>query len=189
MLFGLAVLPLLILADEYASGGLVRPWKALIEETGAWSMRFLVLTVCISPLIRLTGLTGLGSFRRMIGLFGAFYAAVHLLAWARQYGFDWPFLGDELFLRRYLTIGGIGVVLLVPLAATSADVMHRALGPARWARLHALIYPAVLAAFIHFAMARGFLRLEVMVDTVLLALAVAFRWAPWSGSKARGPAG
>jgi methionine sulfoxide reductase heme-binding subunit len=188
VLFGLAVLPLLILADEFASGGLVRPWKTIIEETGAWSMRFLVLTVCISPLIQLTGLAGLGSFRRMIGLFGAFYAAVHLLAWARQYGFDWPFLGNELLLRRYLSIGGIGVVLLIPLAATSADLMHRALGPTRWARLHTLIYPAVLAGFIHYAMARGFLRLEVMVDTVLLAGALTFRWAPRPRSKARGPA-
>ncbi len=187
-MFGLSLLPLILLADEFANGGLIRPWKTIIEETGAWSMRFLVLTLCISPLIRVTGLAGLGSFRRMVGLFGAFYAALHLIAWARQYGFDWPFLADELLLRRYLTIGAIGVVLLMPLAATSAEAAHRALGAGRWRRLHTLIYPAVLAGFIHYAMARGFLRLEVMIDTVLLAAALAFRWAPRLAPKARGPA-
>jgi sulfoxide reductase heme-binding subunit YedZ len=188
VVFALALMPALMLANDYAAGDLIRPWKAIIEESGAWSMRFLVLTVCLSPLLRLTGLAALGSFRRMIGLFGAFYAALHLVAWARQYGFDWAFLGDELIARRYLTIGGIAVLLLIPLAATSADLMHRTLGPVRWGRLHVLIYPTVLAAFIHYAMARGFLRLEVMVDTALLAVAFAFRFAPRPAPKARGRA-
>ncbi|HEX9461073.1 MAG TPA: ferric reductase-like transmembrane domain-containing protein [Alphaproteobacteria bacterium] len=187
VVFGLALLPAVILADDYAGGGLARPWKAIIEETGAWSMRFLVLAVCISPLIRLTGLTAFASFRRMIGLFGAFYAALHLVAWMRQYGFDWPFLAEELLSRRYLTVGGIAVLLLAPLAATSADVMHRVLGAVRWRRLHVLIYPTVIAAFIHFEMARGLLRLEVAADAVLLAVAFLLRRRA-GAAKSRAPA-
>ena len=164
-----------MLVQEYAQGTLARPWQAIIIETGDWSIRFLVAALCISPLMGLTGWRVLGNFRRMIGLFGAFYAALHVLAWMREYGFDWPFLGGELLARRYLTIGGIAVLLLIPLVATSADAVHRALGPARWRRVHRLMYPAVIAAFVHYAMARGILRVEVLVDGVLIGTALAAR--------------
>lgn len=174
-LFALSFAPLVLLAQDYAQGALARPWQAIIVETGDWSIRFLVAALCISPLIGATGWRVLGNFRRMIGLFGAFYAALHGLAWTREYGFDWPFLGDELLLRHYLTVGALAVLLLVPLAATSADIIHRALGPQRWRRVHTLMYPAVAAAFVHYAMARGILRAEVIVDGVLIGVALAMR--------------
>lgn len=174
-LFVLSIVPLALLGQDYADGALARPWQAMIVEAGDWSIRFLVIALCISPLIGFTGWRMLGNFRRMAGLFGAFYAALHVFAWTREYGFDWPFLTNELLARHYLTIGAIAVLLLVPLAATSADVAHRALGPARWRRLHQLMYPAVIAAFAHYAMARGFLRLEVLIDGVLIVLAISAR--------------
>ncbi len=174
VLFALALSPVLMLANDYLAGELARPWKEMIVETGAWSLRFLVLALCLSPLIRLTGWAALQSFRRMIGLFAAFYAALHILAWTREYGFDWSFLLDEIVARRYLTIGAAAAALLVPLAATSPTTMHRLLGPARWQRLHLLIYPAVIAAFVHYAMARG-LRAEVLIDAALICVAIAAR--------------
>lgn len=134
-----------------------------------------VAGLCLSPLARLTAQPGFLSCRRMIGLFGAFYAALHLAAWAREYGYDWPFLAGEIVLRRYLTIGAAGIALLMPLAATSTPVMHRRLGPVRWRRLHTLIYPAVLAGVVHYAMARGLGRVEVALDGVLLTLIFAYR--------------
>jgi sulfoxide reductase heme-binding subunit YedZ len=177
VLFVLALIPVANFIDGYVAGEFARPWRTLIQDSGEWSMRFLVLGLCMSPLVALTGLTGLHAFRRMIGLFGAFYAALHLFAWIRQYGYDWPFLTDEVLLRLYLSIGFIAVVLLVPLAATSPGFMHRLLGAARWRRLHALMYPTVLAAFLHYEMVRGFSRVEVAIDAVLLALS--FAWRLW----------
>ena len=173
--FTLSLLPLVLFANDYAAGALARPWAMMIDVTGDWSMRFLVAGLCLSPLARLTGQAGFGSFRRMIGLFGAFYAALHVFAWIRQYAYDWPFLAGELMARRYLTIGAVGVLLLIPLAATSPGAMHRALGAVRWRRLHTLMYPAVLAGFVHYAMARGLGRLEVEVEGLLLVLAFAAR--------------
>ncbi len=173
----LALLPLMSLTNDYSAGTLARPWATMIDATGDWSMRFLIAGLCVSPLARLTGQPALTAFRRMIGLFGAFYAALHLFAWCREYGYDWRFLGSELVLRRYLTIGAVGAVLLVPLAGTSPGAMHRLLGVAPWRRLHSLIYPAVLAAFVHYAMARG-LRAEVMVDGLLLAVVFTLRLTP-----------
>lgn len=138
-------------------------------------MRFLVLGLCISPLVALTGWPVLHSLRRMIGLFGAFYAAVHLFGWTRQYGFDWLFLANEIVLRHYLAIGLLATLLLVPLAATSTGSAHRWLGERRWRRLHTLVYPMTLAAFVHYAMARGVTRLEVALDAALLLGAFGWR--------------
>ncbi len=177
-LFVAALLPLADFIDDYAAGALASPWRTLIQDSGTWSMRFLVLGLCISPLVRLTGLTALHRFRRMIGLFGAFYAAVHLFAWARQYGYDWPFLWDEVVLRRYLTIGALAAVLLVPLAVTSPEAMHRLLGSARWRRWHSLMYPMIVAALLHYALARGMTRTEVAIDTVLVGVCLVLRWWP-----------
>lgn len=175
VVFALLLMPAALLASDYAAGTLARPWATMINATGDWSMRCLIAGLCLGPLARLAGRPGFGSFRRMIGLFGAFYAALHVLAWTREYGYDWPFLAGELVLRRYLTIGAIGVLLLIPLAATSPAAMHRALGAVRWRHLHTLMYPAVLAGFIHYAMARGLGRFEVAVDAALLVSAFAVR--------------
>lgn len=175
VLFCLALVPVLSFANDYAADALARPWATLIDVTGDWSIRFLIAGLCLSPLARLTALPGFISFRRMVGLFGALYAALHVFAWTRQYGFDWPFLAGELVLRRYLTIGALAVLFLIPLAATSPGAMHRALGPVRWRRLHTLMYPAVVAGFIHYAMARGLGRIDVAADGMVLLLALAAR--------------
>ncbi len=185
VVFALALVPVIVFANDYATGVLARPWATMIDVTGDWSMRCLVAGLCLSPLAWLTGQPAFTAFRRMIGLFGASYAALHVFAWTRQYGYDWPFLAGEIVLRRYLTIGALAAVLLIPLAATSPGLMHRALGLARWRRLHTLIYPTVLAGFVHYAMARGLGRVEVLIDGVLLVLAFAVRLG---GRRAAAPA-
>lgn len=174
--FVVASLPGVALGLDYGSGALATPWRTIVQDTGVWSMRFLILGLCIPPLVALTGVVALHGWRRMIGLFGAFYAALHLFAWTRQYGFDWPFLADELVLRRYLTIGLLATLLLVPLAVTSPGALHRWLGERRWRRLHMIVYPMTLAAFAHYAMARGLTRLEVVIDAALLLGAFGWRF-------------
>jgi sulfoxide reductase heme-binding subunit YedZ len=183
VVFVLALLPALLFANDLVSDALARPWRTLIDDSGLWSMRFLVLGLCLTPLTAWIGLTVLREFRRMIGLFAAFYAALHLFAWARQYGYDWPYLADEIVLRIYLGIGFVGALLLVPLAVTSPAVMHRLLGAQRWRRLHWLMYPVVVAALIHFWLAHGLRMPEVTIEVALVA--ACFAWRVWP---ARAPA-
>jgi sulfoxide reductase heme-binding subunit YedZ len=165
-----------MLAHDYLAGALASPFRTIVQETGLWSMRLLVLGLLIGPLRAVTGWTWPLALRRMIGLFTAFYAAVHVIAWTRQYGFDWPFLLEEVT-RPWLLIGAVAALALVPLAATSASVIHRWLGPVLWARIHRLVHAAVVLAVVHYAMARGFTRIEVAIDVMLIAGALAWRAA------------
>lgn len=176
-IFCAAALPGAILAHAFFTHALATPFRAVIQETGLWSMRLLVLGLLIAPLCALTGWAWPLAIRRMIGLFAAFYAGVHLLAWMRQYGFDWAFLGTEIALRTWLTIGTVGIVCLVPLVVTSNAAAHRVLSPAAWTRIHKLAYVATLAALVHYAMARGMTRLEVIADSMLVTAAFIWRLA------------
>lgn len=174
VVFSALALPVIILADDYLAGVLVSPFRTIVQETGTWAIRLLVLGLLIGPLRDFTGWMWPLALRRMIGLYAAFYAVVHIVAWARQYGFDWPFLLNEIT-RLWLLIGALAALALLPLAATSAGIMHRLLGPTLWGRIHKLVYAAATLAVIHYAMARGFTRNEVPIDIVLIGAALAWR--------------
>lgn len=174
--FAALAIPGAMLAHDYLTGAFASPFRTIVQETGTWSMRLLVLGLLIGPLRDLTGWQWPQALRRMIGLFAAFYAAVHVIAWTRQYGFDWPFLAGEI-VRPWLLIGTAAALALVPLAATSPGFMHRWLG-AGWQRIHRLVYAAAALAVIHYAMARGLTRVEMAVDAVLVALALLWRARP-----------
>lgn len=162
-------------AIDYASGELFSPWRALLQDSGLWAMRFIVLGLAVTPLRILTGWSWVQSLRRMIGLYAAFYTALHVFAWCRQYGYDWAFLLDEIVQRFYLLIGLVATVLMVPLTATSFDAAARALGGAAWRKLHRLVFPAALLAWWHFLLSRGVAPREVYVDAILLAILVGLR--------------
>lgn len=166
--------PGVVLAHDYLTGALASPFRTIVQETGLWSIRMLVLGLMIAPLRDISGWTWPLALRRMIGLFAAFYAAVHIIAWTRQYGFDWPFLFEEVT-RLWLFTGAVAAAALLPLAATSMNAMHRWLGPALWGRIHRLVYTAAALAAVHYAMARGLTRVEVAVDALLILAALAWR--------------
>jgi sulfoxide reductase heme-binding subunit YedZ len=151
------------------------PVRTIIQETGLWSVRFLVLSLAIGPLVAETGWMWPSRLRRMIGLFGAAYAYIHLLAWMRQYAFDWGFLASEIALRAWLAIGFASVVLLAPLTATSLDAARRLLGSARWRRVHLLIYPALIAAWVHFLLSCRYAGVELAIEGLVIAAALASR--------------
>lgn len=176
--FAAASLPLAVLARAVFWGALAAdPYPPVIQNTGLWSLRLLLLGLALSPLARGAGWSWPLDVRRMIGLFAAFYALVHLLVWAKDYAFDWPFLASEVLARAYLAVGLAGTLLLVPLAATSTDGSVQRLGARVWRRLHWLIYPAAGLAYLHFAMAGRFTRAETLIDGVLLAALLAVRLA------------
>lgn len=177
-IFLAASLPLLVLARAVFWGALAAdPYPPVIQTTGLWSLRLLLLGLTLSPLARATGWGWPLDVRRMIGLFAAFYALVHLLVWTKDYDFDWSFLASEVVARTYLAVGLAATILLAPLAATSTDGSVRRLGARVWRRLHWLIYPAAGLAYLHFAMVGRFTRAETVLDGVLLAVLLAARVA------------
>jgi sulfoxide reductase heme-binding subunit YedZ len=175
--FAALAIPGAMLAHDYFAGELASPFRTIVQETGTWSMRLLVLGLLIGPLRDATGWQWPQALRRMIGLYAAFYAAVHLWAWTRQYGYDWSYLFDEIA-HLWLLVGLVALLAMVPLAATSATIMHKLLGPQQWGRIHKLVYAAAALAVIHYAMARGLTRMEMVVDAVLVTAALLWRVMP-----------
>ena len=177
------LMPAAMLAYDFHAGTMASPFRTIVQDTGVWSVRLLVIGLLIAPLRDITGWTWPLALRRMIGLFAAFYAAVHVIAWMRQYGFDWPFLLGEV-MRPWLLIGGLGALAMVPMVLTSASFVHRLMAPAMWARIHKLVYAAATLAVVHYAMARGLTRLEMPVAALLVLFALAWRVARPAFSRA-----
>jgi len=126
------------------------PIETITHYTGIWTLRFLVITLAIAPLRRLTGQAILIRFRRMLGLFTFFYASMHFLTyiWLDQY-FDWPFIVEDIVEHPYVIVGFTAYLVLLLLAVTSPRFMVRKLGKT-WKKLHRLIYPAAFLASFHF---------------------------------------
>ena len=151
-LFLLALVPFGGIAAGAAFGDLgPNPVEALIHHFGEWALRFLLVTLAITPIRRLTGWNQAVRLRRMFGLFAFFYAVLHLATYVIL---DRELLVDELLAdlgeRPYIMVGFAAFVLLVPLAATSTNAMIRRLGGRRWRQLHRLAYVAAIGAVIHF---------------------------------------
>ena len=151
-LFALALLPLTSLVVGVLQQSLgPNPAEALIRSLGDWTLRFLCLTLAVTPLRQWTGCTALAGFRRMLGLFTAFYAALHFSAYAVfDMGLDLGDIVRDVSKRPFILVGTLAFVLLIPLAATSFDRAVRALGAARWRQLHRLVYLIAGLAILHF---------------------------------------
>src|SRR5690606_32244335 len=115
--FAALSIPAAMLAYDYSAGALASPFRTIVQETGTWSVRLLVLGLLIGPLRDMTGWQWPQALRRMIGLYAAFYAAVHVWAWMRQYGYDWPYLASEI-VHPWLLVGTGATLALVPMVAT-----------------------------------------------------------------------
>ncbi|RMG30047.1 MAG: sulfoxide reductase heme-binding subunit YedZ [Gammaproteobacteria bacterium] len=126
------------------------PIEAVTRGTGDWALRFLLITLAITPLARLTGWRSLIGYRRLFGLYAFFYASLHLLCylWLDQF-FDWAEIGHDLLERPFITLGMLSWAMLVPLAATSNRRMMRRMGR-RWKHLHRTIYLIAPLAVVHF---------------------------------------
>ncbi len=152
LLFLLALAPFarIVLGVVYDTLG-ANPVEAVTHITGDWTLRFLLLTLALTPLRRLTGWTAPLRLRRMLGLFAFFYGSLHLLTWAwLDQGFAWGEILDDLAERPYITLGFAAFLAMVPLAATSTRGMMRRLGR-RWKRLHRLVYLVAVLGVLHFA--------------------------------------
>ena len=120
-------------------------------QTGLWTMRFLAITLAVTPVREVTGLGALAKYRRMFGLFTFFYACVHVSTWVGvDWFFDWRAMGDEIVKHKYILVGMATFLTLVPLALTSTNGWVRRLGGKRWAKLHRLVYVAALGGTVHY---------------------------------------
>ena len=125
------------------------PAQELAISTGEWTLRFLLLTLSLTPLRQITGQVAFVRARRMVGLFTLFYAAIHFTVWmSLLLGFRWYAIGEELLERPYISIGFIALLILIALGITSPKAMVRRMGK-NWKRLHRLIYPAAILAIVH----------------------------------------
>jgi sulfoxide reductase heme-binding subunit YedZ len=150
--FAFGLLPLGLLAYDALTGQLTAdPIAFVTHETGAWTLRFLVLTLAVTPLQRITGRSWFSRFRRMIGLIAFFYALLHLTTylWLDKY-FAWDEIIPDLTKRRFIIVGAASLLLMVPLAATSFNAAQRWLGGKRWKRLHRLTYLIPLGGVVHY---------------------------------------
>lgn len=146
------LVPLAVLISDALHGGLgANPVQFIEQTTGDWTLRFLIITLAISPLRKILDVPQLIRFRRMLGLFAFFYACLHFCAYI---GFDQmlDFAGmwKDVMKRRYITAGFTAFVLLIPLAVTSTAGWIRRLGGRRWQMLHRAIYLSVVAGVIHY---------------------------------------
>jgi sulfoxide reductase heme-binding subunit YedZ len=161
------------------------PIEAITHETGVWTLRFLVITLLITPLRKLTKWNVLIRYRRMFGLFAFFYGCLHFTTyvWLDQF-FDWGGIVKDVAKRPYITVGFTAFVLLIPLALTSTTGWIRRLGGKRWNLLHRLVYVSAVLGVVHYlwlvkADTIRPIRYGVIIGVLLLARMV-FAW--------RGPA-
>jgi len=152
LVFVVAALPFawLIYAAFTAQLG-PNPAETLIRSTGELAIRFLCLTLAITPLCVMTAQPAWMRFRRMLGLFTFFYAALHLLCYS---AFDMEFvladIAQDVLKRPFILVGMLAFALLLPLALTSFNRAIRALGAPRWRRLHRAVYAVAVLAVLHF---------------------------------------
>jgi sulfoxide reductase heme-binding subunit YedZ len=145
------------------------PLSDLTNETGVWTLRFVCITLAITPLRRVTGWNGAIKFRRMAGLFAFFYGTLHFLTYVivdRFASLDFPngivifawstarnlavSVWDDIYKRPFITVGFTALMTMVPLALTSTAGMIRRLGGRRWNRLHKLVYATGVLGVVHY---------------------------------------
>ena len=127
------------------------PVEFVQHFTGDWTLRFLLITLAVTPLRKLLNLPDLIRFRRMFGLFAFFYVCLHFLTYiGPDQSFDFAGMLKDVAKRPFITVGFAGFVLLIPLAITSTTAWIRRLGGKNWQALHRLVYIAALCGIVHY---------------------------------------
>ena len=148
----LCLVPALWLFFLAVTDGLgANPAEALLRDLGLWALRFVCLALAVTPLRLHTHTPQLARYRRMLGLFVAFYASLHLLAYGwLDMGFDVVDIGRDILKRPFILVGFTVWLLLLPLTFTSTNAAVRALGGRAWQALHRLVYVIAPLALLHF---------------------------------------
>lgn len=149
-LIALSIVAVVRGAEELTDLG-ANPIRAIEIQTGLWTLRFLAITLAVTPARQLLNVGALAKYRRMLGLFTFFYACIHISTWVGvDWFFDWSAMGDEIVKHKYIFVGMATFLTLVPLALTSTNGWVRRLGGARWSRLHRLVYLSAIGGTVHY---------------------------------------
>jgi sulfoxide reductase heme-binding subunit YedZ len=165
------------------------PVDVITRTTGRWTLTFLLVTLGITPVRRLTGMPWLIRFRRMVGLYAFFYGCLHLTTyvWLDKF-FDVHEMLHDILKRRFITAGMTGWLLMLPLALTSTTGWIRRLGGKRWQKLHRLIYFSAAAGVIHFIwLVKADLQ-KPLTYGVILVILLAYRALMWVTARAKSKA-
>jgi sulfoxide reductase heme-binding subunit YedZ len=152
IIFLLALVPVTLLVLDAVKGNLgANPVEAITHRTGDWVLNFLLITLAVTPLRKITGWHWLLRFRRMLGLYAFFYVLLHFTTyiWLDRF-FVFDEIGKDIAKRPYITVGFTCFLLLIPLAVTSTNAMVRRLGAKRWQRLHKMVYVIAIGGVLHY---------------------------------------
>jgi sulfoxide reductase heme-binding subunit YedZ len=184
--FILSLLPAGLLIDGMLrTGNLgINPAETIQLETGRWSLKFLLLSLAVTPIRRLTGWNIVIQYRRMLGLFAFFYATLHFLSyWSFDLGFAFAAMVGDVLKRPFIALGFAAFLLLVPLAVTSTKGWIRRLGK-KWALLHRLVYVAAILSVLHFIWKVKVFTGDPVLYAAILAVLLGFRLV-WTFRKPR----
>ena len=162
------------------------PGEAVIHTTGDWTLRFVCITLAVTPLRLWLKQPQLLRFRRMLGLFTFFYVCLHFLSYSGlDKSFDLAAIWKDIAKRPYILVGTLALVLMIPLAATSFNRAIKAMGAKNWGRLHKLIYAIALLGLLHFYWERSTKHnlAEVYLYGVILAVLLGWRVFRWAKSR------
>ncbi len=151
LVFVLCLLPLSSIVWRIFYGDLGSdPIETITFATGDWTLRFLLITLAVTPFRQWFGLSALLRFRRMLGLYVFFYVCCHFLIWfILDHALSFGDMVEDIIDRPYITFGFSALMLLIPLAVTSNNVMVRKLGR-RWKKLHRLVYAIIILGVLHY---------------------------------------
>jgi len=178
LVFAIALIPAAMLVRGFLTESLgVNPAETIQLATGRWALKFLLISLAVTPVRRLTGWNIVIQYRRMLGLFAFFYATLHFLSyWAFDLGFAFAAMIGDILKRPFIALGFTAFLLLAPLALTSTKGWIRRLGK-KWALLHRLVYVAAILAVIHFAWKVKVFTGDPVLYAVVLTLLLGFRLA------------
>jgi sulfoxide reductase heme-binding subunit YedZ len=182
LVFVIGLVPLAALGARALQGRLTaNPVEFIQHATGDWTLRFLIFTLAITPLRKILNLPELIRFRRMLGLFAFFYVCLHFLTYiGPDQSFDLAGMWRDVEKRRYITVGFLGFVLLIPLAITSTKGWIRRLGGKRWQMLHRAVYFSAICGVIHYYwLVKSDVR-KPLVYGVLVAVLLLWRLGDWT---------
>jgi sulfoxide reductase heme-binding subunit YedZ len=187
-IFAAALIPAAALAaDAYRGELTANPIEYITHTTGDWAIRFLIITLAVTPIRRVTGWNPIIQLRRMLGLFAFFYATLHFLTGVvLDWFFDFRQMVKDIAMRPFITLGMATFVMLLALAVTSTQGSIRRLGR-RWTQLHRLIYVAACTALFHFWLARKTVVPQFQVLLVAGVVLLGFRawWTLRTRTRAR----
>ena len=175
-IFFLSLLPILIIFYQIIFNQLgPEPVKEITHVTGNWTLRFIIITLAMTPLQKFTKLNFWISYRRMFGLFVFFYASAHMMTYVGiDYRFDWSSIGDDIVKKKFIFAGFLAWLLLVPLALTSSKRMIRLLRD-KWKKLHKLIYIISLLGIIHYLWLVKVVTVEPLIYLIIIVILLTLR--------------